>query len=195
LLNKISVSAKRMSVLIDDVLNFSKIVDSTNAYAKADLNKILDNVINDFDLLIKEKKAVISHDPLPVIEAIPLQINQLFYNLLSNALKFSKAGTAPIIHVASGMLSSEDIKKYPSLKADSSYCEIIFRDNGIGFNQQFAEQMFLIFQRLNSRERFEGTGIGLALCKKIVINHHGEIYAEAEEGKGAAFHIILPLQQ
>ena len=195
LLNKISLSAKRMSVLIEDVLNFSKIVDSTNAFVKTDLNEIVENVISDFDLLIKEKKAVVSHDQLPVIDAIPLQMNQLFYNLLSNALKFSKAGIAPIIHITSGTLSLTAIKKYPSLKSDAPYCEIIFRDNGIGFNQQFAEQMFLIFQRLNSREHFEGTGIGLALCKKIVINHHGEIYAEAEEGKGAALHIILPLQQ
>jgi len=194
-LSKISVSAERMSVLIDDVLNFSRIIDSGNAYEKTDLNEILEHVISDFDLLIREKKAIINPDQLPIIDAIPLQINQLFYNLLSNALKFSKADTVPIIRITSGMLPSADLKKFPTLKAKRPYCEIIFLDNGIGFDQQFSKQMFLIFQRLNSQEHFKGTGIGLALCKRIVINHHGEIYAEAKEAEGAQFHIILPLEQ
>ena len=195
LLNKISLSAERMSVLIEDVLNFSRILDSQGVYKKIDLNEILVNVINDFDLMIRQKKAVITHDHLPAIDAIPLQINQLFYNLLSNALKFSKADTDPIIRIISRMLPSAEIQRHPALKAEVPYCEIIFRDNGIGFDKQFSKQVFLIFQRLNPREHFEGTGIGLALCKKIVINHHGEIYAESKKGEEAQFHIILPLQQ
>ena len=194
LLDKISVSAGRMGALIKDVLNFSKILDSESVYEKTDLDVILKNVIGDFDLLITQKKAVINHDPLPVIDAIPLQINQLFYNLLSNALKFSKNDVSPVINITSGMLPAEEVKKHPTLISEFSYYEIIFRDNGIGFDQEFAEQMFLIFQRLNSQEHFEGTGIGLALCKRIVINHHGEIYAEAKEEE-TKFHIILPLSQ
>ncbi len=195
LLHKISVSAERMSVLIDDVLNFSKILDSQNDHKKTDLNEILENVIRDFDLMITQKKAILTHDRLPSIDAIPLQINQLFYNLLSNALKFSKPEVYPTISITATVLLPAQIRNHPTLNAEGSYCEIIFRDNGIGFDQQFSEQMFFIFQRLNSRERFEGTGIGLALCKRIVINHHGEIYARAKEGEGAQFHIILPLKQ
>jgi two-component system CheB/CheR fusion protein len=194
-MQKISVSAERMSALIRDVLHFSKIIDSGGAYERADLNEILNNVIGDFDLLAIEKKAEISHDQLPVIDAIPLQMNQLFFNLLSNALKFTTTGVDAIISISSGTLSEEDKKKYPDLKVERAYCEIIFKDNGIGFDEQYAEQMFLIFHRLNSREIFEGTGIGLALCKKIVMNHRGEIYAEAKRGEGTKFHVILPFER
>jgi two-component system CheB/CheR fusion protein len=195
LLNKISVSAERMSTLIKGVLNFSRIVDSQNSFEKTDLNEILNYVITDFDLLITQKKALVNHEPLPVIDAIPLQINQLFYNLLGNSLKFSKTDIPPEINITSTILSPEDLKKHPALNTAFSYCEIVFSDKGIGFDKQFSDQIFLIFQRLNSREYFEGTGIGLALCKRIVINHHGEIYAESNETLGTQFHIILPIER
>jgi two-component system CheB/CheR fusion protein len=109
-----------------------------------------------------------------------LQMNQLFYNLLGNALKFSKPGVSPVIHISCRV---------------NSHCEIVFQDNGIGIDKKFAEQVFLIFQRLNARERFEGTGIGLALCKKIVLGHGGEIYMTPADGGGTRFHIILPFDQ
>jgi two-component system CheB/CheR fusion protein len=195
LLSKINQSAERMSSLIKGVLNFSKTLDSNSKFEKTDLNEILRNVIGDFDLLIAEKKAEIKHDQLPFINGIPLQINQLFYNLLSNSLKFSKIGSAPVIDITSRILTSTDIKKHTTLNANDSYGEIIFADNGIGFDQQFAEQMFLIFERLNSWEKFEGTGIGLALCKRIVLNHQGVIFAESKIGEGAQIHIILPITQ
>jgi len=114
---------------------------------------------------------------------------------LSNALKFSENDVSPIISITSRVLPAEEIKKYPALNVNVSYTEIIFGDNGIGFDKEFAEKIFLIFQRLNAREHFEGTGIGLALCKRIITSHHGEIYAEAKEGEGARFHIILPYHQ
>jgi two-component system, chemotaxis family, CheB/CheR fusion protein len=195
LLSKISLSAERMSVLIKDVLHFSKVLDSKNAFEKINLNEVLQHAIVEFDLLIHQKNAVVSHDPLPLIDAIPLQMNQLFSNLLSNALKFSKPQGHPIIHITSRLLPLEEVKKYAKLSVEISYCEIIFRDNGIGFDQQFSEQMFLIFQRLNSHEDFDGTGIGLALCKGIVVNHHGEIFADSQQGEGTQFHIILPMEQ
>lgn len=193
LLKKISISAERMSALITGVLNFSKILDSENSFESTDLDLILDKVMGDFDLLISQKKALISHDRLPVIQAIPLQINQLFYNLLSNALKFTNPDLSPVITITSRILLPEEIQKYPALNSGSSYYELIFTDNGIGFNKDYSTQMFLIFQRLNAHEYFEGTGIGLALCKKIVMNHKGEIYAEPLEEKGARFHVILPV--
>ncbi|UAY53092.1 CheR family methyltransferase [Ferruginibacter albus] len=195
LINKINLSAERMSMLIKDVLNISRIIDSENVFEKTDLNQIMQFVIDDFDLLIKEKTALITYDELPIIEAIPLQINQLFYNLISNALKFSKPRVVPIINITCKNLTSADIKSDDNLNINSSYCEIIFSDNGIGFDKQFSEQIFLIFQRLHSKEQFEGTGIGLALCKKIVVNHHGAIYADSGEREGTQFRVILPLKQ
>jgi len=194
LLQKISTSAERMSALIQDVLNFAKVLDSS-IFDKVDLDLVLGKVINDFDLLIDQKRALIHHDPLPVIRAVPLQMNQLFYNLLSNALKFSKAEVPPLISISSRILTEEEAGKYPGIKGKKPYLEIIFRDNGIGFEQQFRKQIFQIFQRLNSNAHFEGTGIGLALCQRIVANHGGEITAESEPGEGASFNIILPMEQ
>ncbi len=195
LISKIDLSAKRMSILIKDLLHFSKVLDTKAAFEKINLNQVLLNVIDEFDLLIQQKKAIVSHDPLPIIDAIPLQMNQLFSNLLNNALKFSKPPLHPVIHITSRFLTLEEVKKLPALMDDISYCEIIFQDNGIGFDKQFSEQMFLIFQRLNSQDDFEGTGIGLALCKGIVVNHHGEIYADSQDSLGTQFHIILPVEQ
>jgi two-component system CheB/CheR fusion protein len=195
LVEKIISSSERMSVLIKEVLNFSEILHGDITVEKADLNAILTDVIADFDLLITEKNAVIYRDVLPVIEAIPLQVKQLFYNLISNSLKFSKRDIQPVITIVAHMLAAKEFAEHTSLDQRFAYCEICFSDNGIGFQQQYADQIFLIFHRLNAREQFAGTGIGLALCKKIVINHHGEIYATATEGHGASFRIILPLTQ
>lgn len=191
LINKISVAAKRMSDLISDVLNFSKVLDA-NVFEQVDLNVILQNVSNDFDMLIEQKKAIISKGELPVIKAVPLQMNQLFYNLIGNAIKFSRPDVAPVIHISCRTLSAVEVQTHPSLNSTSSYYEIIFSDNGIGIDKEFMEQVFQIFQRLNARERFEGTGIGLALCKKIVLNHKGEIYIRSKEGIGTEFYVLLP---
>jgi len=191
LIDKISLAAKRMSELISDILNISKVLES-NVFEQVDLNVILQNVRNDFDMLIEQKKAIITQDELPVIKAVPLQMNQLFYNLLGNAIKFSRPAIAPVIHISCRMLQAIEVQAHPSLNSTSSYYEIIFSDNGIGIDEKFMEQIFLIFERLNARDRFEGTGIGLALCKKIVLNHKGEIYVQSKEGVGTAFHVLLP---
>ncbi|MES1249399.1 MAG: ATP-binding protein, partial [Chitinophaga rupis] len=193
-LQKISLSAERMSTLIYDVLNFSKVLDSS-VFSKTNLNTVLQNVILDFDLLIAQKSAVVKYGTLPIINAVPLQMNQLFYNLLGNALKFSKPEEPPVVDISSSNLPADEVKKYPFLDSNLPYCEIIFADQGIGFNPRYSEQVFTIFQRLNVREHFEGTGIGLALCKRIVMNHKGEIYVKSKEGEGSQFHVILPLEQ
>jgi two-component system CheB/CheR fusion protein len=174
-------------------------VPSENMFVKTDLNQILNNTLIDFDLLIFEKNASISIASLPVIEAIPLQINQLFYNLLGNALKFSKRETSPVITISSRMLLREEIENKINLKFNLnrqlSYAEIIFKDNGIGFEQQYAEQIFSIFECLNNKHQYSGTGIGLALCQKIAGHHQGGIRAEAKENNGAVFYVLLPLTQ
>ncbi len=139
-----------------------------------------------------EKKATIKSDVLPTVHGVSLQLSQLFANLIGNALKFTEAN--PIITISSTILKGADAKKKnPVLDGTKNYVELIFSDNGIGFDQQYAEKIFTIFQRLNSREEFAGTGIGLALCKKIVENHDGHILARGELGKGAEFVVYLPL--
>ncbi len=187
---KIHASAKRMTDLIKAVLNYSRLSKTGDQFEEIDLNKTLKNVQTDFELLIAEKNAVIKTDELPVIEGIPLQINQLFMNLLNNSLKFSDK--LPVITITSRLLSENEVRQHEFLSASIRYVEIVFSDNGIGFEQQYAEQIFTIFQRLHDKKNYEGTGIGLALCKKIVENHHGFINVESELGKGSAFHIYLP---
>ena len=199
LLDKIKRSSERMSLLINDVLNFSRIVHMEDLFVKTDLNQILYNTLKDFDLLILEKDASVSIEDLPVVEAIPLQINQLFYNLVGNALKFSRIGVPATLSISSRILSSEEIENELhirfNLNKQLSYAEISFKDNGIGFDQQFAEQIFSIFERLNNQEQYSGTGVGLALCQKIVQHHHGGIRAEGKENDGAVFYVLLPLTQ
>jgi len=191
-IEKIASSSQRMARLIDDLLNFSSTIRDTKKFIKTDLNEILKNVLADFDLIISQKKGKINYNNLPVIRAIPVQIEQLFHNLISNALKFSKNGESPVITITTKKISREEIDRPLNIEKSDAYLEIIFRDNGIGFNEEFADQIFVIFQRLNDQKNFPGTGIGLALCRKIVNNHGGEIYAESKPDEGAEFHIILP---
>ena len=194
-LKKIEGASSRMSTLIRDLLNYSRLLQPEKTFITTDLNETLKNILADFDLLISEKKAVIKTDMLPSIEAIPLQMNQLFYNLFSNALKYSKEDVLPFITITSSKLSEKKIEKYPNLNPVKAYIEIIFKDNGIGFKQQYAEKIFTIFQRLHNKDTYMGTGIGLALCKTIIENHHGEIFANAKENEGASFHVIIPMTQ
>ena len=195
LIKKINKSSERMSLLIKDVLNFSKMTLSGNAFSKTDLTEILHNVLSDFDLLILQKKAIVHTSELPEIEAVPLLMNQLFNNLISNSLKFARTDTQPEITISSRMLLKEEVEKYENLNTALTYCQIVFKDNGVGFDQQFARQIFLIFQRLSTRQQYTGTGIGLALCRTIVEKHNGEMYAEGKENEGATFYIILPVKQ
>ncbi len=195
LANKIWSSSERMSLLIKDVLNFSRIVGSANMFIKTDLNQILNNILEDFDMLVLERGASIRVEYLPCIEAIPVQINQLFYNLVGNALKFSNEGRPPVITISSRTLLPEEAAKHAGLNRQLSYTEISFKDNGIGFEQQFAELIFAIFERLNNQHQYSGTGIGLALCRKIAEQHQGRIHAKAEESIGATFYVLLPLKQ
>lgn len=190
--NKIYVSAKRMSTLINDVLNYSRLTKTGEQFEKADLNKILKDVLSDYELLIEQKQAVITHSDLPVIKGIPLQLHQLFANLISNSLKFAEAD--PQINITAQIASPEEIQEHARLNDEKTYIELIFKDNGIGFEQQHADQIFIIFQRLNNQRVYSGTGIGLALCKKIVDHHDGIITAKSEPGQGATFTILLPVE-
>lgn len=191
---KIQKASERMKTLIKDLLDFSRLSKLNEAFVATDLNMVIKNIILDFELLIQQKQAIVEIGKLPIVEAIPLQMQQLFYNLISNSLKFSIKDTAPIVKVTCTELSKKDAINH-QLNASQNYVLIKIKDNGIGFDQEYAQQIFVIFQRLNDVHSYGGTGIGLALCKKIVLAHHGEIYATSKENEGAEFSIILPLAQ
>lgn len=194
-LAKIHTSAIRMTELIRSVLHFSRLSNANIVLEPTDLNFILENVMIDLEVLIDESNAVINSDKLPLLNGIPLQLHQLFANLLTNAIKFSKKEITPEITISFAVVSGEQVSKYrSSIDPDLEYAEIVFRDNGIGFEQQYAAKVFTIFQRLHNHESYPGTGIGLALCKKIVDNHKGYIRVVTELEKGAAFYIYLPLR-
>lgn len=159
---------------------------------KVDLNAIAQDIISDFELVISEKNASITVHPLPVVEAVTLQMNQLLYNLLNNSLKFTAPGRSPVITIQARLLKKEEVLLHIQKPSQGEYYEISLTDNGIGFETQYAEQIFEIFKRLHGKEIYPGSGIGLALCKKIMNNHSGHIYAESRLGEGTTFHIILP---
>jgi PAS domain S-box-containing protein len=189
---KIVSASRRMSKLIYDLLNFSRLTKFEEPFERTDLNTILTDIKSDFEIVILQKNAELIIRELPVIDAIPLQMNQLFHNLISNALKFAKGSQRPRIVVTAHKLSHRKKELYSRLDAGKTYYEIVVKDNGIGFDPSYSEKIFEIFQRLNDKSRYEGTGIGLALCQKIVVNHHGLIFADSKENEGAAFHVILP---
>ncbi|MEO5674957.1 MAG: hypothetical protein ABIQ74_09940 [Chitinophagales bacterium] len=139
-----------MQKLIQDLLDYSRLLKHEKHFVQTNLNKTLNNILNDFELLIQEKNAEINIHELPTIDAIPLQMNQLFYNLISNSLKFSKKDVPPAIMITSRILSEEKIKEYPAFNPFMTYIEIILKDNGIGFEKQYARQIFNIFPRLHS---------------------------------------------
>jgi len=192
---KIVESARRMTKLIDDLLDFSTISFSKKTFVKVDLNTIIKDVLADLELLSAEKKGkVMVEGKIPVIQGEPLQMTQLFYNLIGNALKFTRDSVAPTVKISNSILTDASVSQYKELDVPGPYVQLIISDNGIGFSPEFAEQIFIIFQRLNERKKFPGTGIGLALCKRIVANHHGHIFAKSNSN-GSEFYVILPLSQ
>ncbi|HEY0656542.1 MAG TPA: PAS domain-containing protein [Chryseosolibacter sp.] len=194
-LERINNSTRRMYELINGLLEYSKLTRQQALFSRVSLQQTITHVTSDFDLKIRSKKAVINiQNQLPEIEAIPIQMNQLFSNLIGNSLKFAKQDVTPVIQIASLDLSPEQIDFY-SLDPKGKYFSLFYLDNGIGFDQQFADKIFELFQRLHEKSKYEGSGIGLAICKKIISNHHGLISVFSEEGKGTTFHIILPYSQ
>lgn len=188
---KIRKSAARMVTLIRDVLNYSLIEKNETQFKEVNLNHILKDIRQDYDTLIKEKGATVTGTDLPLVRGIDSQFRQLFANLISNSLKFS--GADPEITITAETPSDRELKNYPELNPEKGYVKLVFSDNGIGFEQQYAAKIFNIFQRLHARTEYSGTGIGLALCKKIVENHHGLIQAKSAPGRGATFTVLLPV--
>ncbi len=193
-MKKIAASAERMHSIINTLLDYSRIGDLTASFVPTDLNEVVRDILTDFELVITEKKAEIHVENLPRLSAIPLYMIQLFYNLINNALKFSKKETAPVINIFSRLMGKNETTGFADLDQSSRYVEIIVKDNGIGFDQKYAEQIFMLFNRLNARFEYPGTGIGLSICKKIVLQQGGKIYAESMVNEGTTFHILFPLK-
>lgn len=182
---KINASAERMSRLIKDVLNYSKLGVESDRFVTISLDEVMKDVVNDFEFLIKEKQAEFTISSLPVINGIPVQISQLFYNVIGNSLKFTEK--KPLITITSQYVTVNN-----STHKDGAYNKISVSDNGIGIDAQHISKIFIIFKRLHPQNEYEGTGIGLALCKKIAENHKGFMEIESEPGSGTTISVYLP---
>jgi signal transduction histidine kinase len=192
-IDRMQNAASRMQTLIDDLLAYSKLSRSNEEHIQVDLSEIVKDVLNDLEIPIEQKKASIKVDPLPLVMANQGQMRQLFQNIISNALKFNPPGNIPTIEVRSEILDVFQVKEVSKVLKKKQHCRITIKDYGIGFEEKFLERIFVIFQRLHGRSEYAGTGIGLAICKKIVENHNGHITAESKVNEGSAFIITLPI--
>jgi PAS domain S-box-containing protein len=184
-IERINIATNRIFSMIDGVLTYSTTNAGMQNCEKVDLNGLIGDIETDLEITIQATGASIAHNTLPVLEGAPILLYQLFYNLVNNAIKFVAPGTAPHISITA---------ETPA-PGQEGFSRIVLQDNGIGFEDAYAERIFETFTRLNSKDAYEGTGLGLALCKKIVERHGGSIHAAGNPGKGAIFTILLPLQQ
>lgn len=190
-LSRVTAAAIRMQHLIDAFLNYSRMSNSKLHFTKTDLNGVIEEVINSLSDQIQENKVVVEKTTLPVLPAVDFQMQQLFVNLISNSIKYRKAGVPPIIRIAAQKIMGKDME-FTDANPVIQYWKVTLEDNGIGFEQKYSEKIFEVFQRLHNKEEYIGTGIGLAICKKIVQLHKGFITAHGKPGEGARFDIYLP---
>ena len=189
---KIETSVTKMRSLIDDLLLYSRTSKAEKKFEKFDLNETLDNAKQELSQIINDSNAIINTDDLPTLQIIPFQMQQLFVNLIGNSIKYCKKDTPVIITITAKKIASSD---YSILfnSVSKQYYKISFSDNGIGFEQEYAERIFILFNRLITDNQYEGTGIGLTICKKIAENHLGYLSAQGEIGVGATFNLFLPI--
>jgi len=189
---RIHVAAGRMRLLIDDLLQYSRTNKSDEVLKESNINTLLEDAQQDLAEVIISKNARITVDKIPNIKVIPFQIQQLFGNLIGNSLKYSKKDLDPVITITYEQVSSEDDKRV-SKGSFKEYHKIVISDNGIGFEQQYADKIFSLFSRLHNKDEYSGTGIGLSICRKITDNHRGYIFAKGRPNEGATFVIYLPV--
>jgi PAS domain S-box-containing protein len=190
-LDRMLKATENMRNLIDNLLEFSRVTRGAATFIKTDLNQLVEEVISEQELKIEETGATVTAERMPMLEVVPSQLKQVFNNLLNNALKFIQPAVKPIIRFECESLSQAERLRY-KLKLNREYYKISVTDNGIGFDKVYADKIFQIFQRLHGKSEYAGSGIGLAICRKIADNHKGLIFAESEPGKGSIFTIILP---
>lgn len=188
---KIKLSANRMQNLMMDLVDYSRTIKENKVFDKIDLNDMLEDVLQELAINIEEKKAEIILKKLPNIKAIPFQIHQLFINLITNSLKYTKEDVSPIIKIYIGKIKAGETFNDIEI-TEKKYFKIVVSDNGIGFKQEFSEKIFALFKRLETEASYTGTGLGLAICKKVIENHNGFIKAKGVPNKGATFTIYLP---
>ncbi len=194
-------AAGRMQSLINDLLTFSRVSTKTNPFQPVDLKKIAAEVVSDLEIRIEQTGGRVEIGELPVLEADASQMRQLFQNLIGNALKFHRKDAAPVVKVSAGRLAANSASFYldgeeiQTTDFTEDFCRITVEDNGIGFDQKYLDRIFTVFQRLHGRTEYEGSGIGLAVCRKIVERHGGQITATGRPGEGAIFIIDLPIHQ
>ena len=192
---KIINSSKRMQHLINNLLDFSRHTVSTTDFKKTPLNELVKNALTELEVEIEKSNARINYDDLPVVSAVPGLMQQLFYNLFSNAIKFRRPSVDLVIDVKAERMNPMDLSKFIKKGNGKNYYKITVQDNGIGFDDKYAEDIFRVFKRLHSYQEFEGTGVGLSICKKIIEKHNGFIKAESKIDDGATFIIGLPEMQ
>jgi len=180
-LNRMIVSASRMRRLIEDLLTFSRVTTRARPFQSTDLAVVMRDVLSDLEVRIEQAKGKVEVGELPKIDADSMQMQQLFQNLIANALKFHKPGEAPVVKVTAVVKGNE--------------CTLSFQDNGIGFDEKYLDRIFTIFQRLHGRQAYEGTGVGLAVCRRIAERHSGSITARSATDQGACFMVKLPVKQ
>lgn len=191
-IQRIHKAAERMQNLITDILTFSKISVDRPSFAQCDMNALIDEVLTDLEEEIKSKNGRVIVDKLPTLYVNASLMKPLFHNLIGNALKYSKKDTTPVVKITSEISSQLNGKTNHGVSP--KYCRIYIQDNGIGFDQKYAEEIFGMFKRLHHNSEFQGTGIGLALCKKIVEQHNGFISARSKINEGSTFIVSLPAQ-
>lgn len=195
-IKRMQSASMRMQTLIEDLLSYSRVSRSGEVFQALDMNQILSEIREDLDIQIKRENASIKIGRIPGITGDKMQIKRLFQNLINNAIKFHKPNGVPIVEVSGKLIKWHEIKRDFGISLpDIAYAMIVVKDNGIGFDDKFSEKIFNIFQRLHGRAEYEGTGIGLAICRKIVNNHKGYITATSKENIGSEFIVILPLNQ
>ncbi len=190
---RMQAASERMSVLINDLLSFSRVTTRQKPFALVDLNAVLSQVLEDLEYAVEQTKAEIVADPLPQIYADDSQLRQVFANLLSNSMKFMPADRQPVIRI--GVTYTPPPPTDEGAEVEPQRIVLTFTDNGIGFDEQFKDRIFNLFQRLHPRDEYSGTGIGLALCRKIVERHGGTIDVKSTPGEGTTFIIDLPIHQ
>jgi signal transduction histidine kinase len=193
-LQKIVNSSQRMQTLIDDILRFSRHNIHSDDFIESELNILVEEAISALEIEIEKTQAQINIHSLPKLPVIPVLMGQLFYNLISNAIKFRKQDSNPVINIYSEKMNSSEIN-IPVLINNVDCYKISVEDNGIGFDSKYAEDIFVVFKRLHSYHEYEGTGVGLSICKKIIEKHNGVITAEGKKNKGSTFMVWLPEKQ
>jgi len=200
-LERMQNASARMRRLIDDLLTFSRVISRTEPFRPVDLNLVAREVLSDLEVRVEKTGAKVQVGELPTIEADPMQMRQLFQNLIGNALKFHQPGSKPVVQIAGKIRPREGTETTVHRRrgvggdlAAESFCELTIQDNGIGFDEKYLGRIFAVFQRLHGRQEYEGTGIGLAVCRRILDRHGGSITANSKPGEGATFHVTLPLQ-